>query len=181
MALPQEREYTLEDIYNLPEGVRAELIDGQIFYQAAPGFIHQKILSYLNSTIYNYIKSKDGKCIVLPAPFAVFLNDNDTKYIEPDISVICDPCKITEDGCKGSPDFIIEIVSKASKRLDYYIKLFKYRSADIKEYWIVDPLDKQITVHFFEDTDSPKTYLFTDKIKVNIYNDLVIDFNELDI
>ena len=74
MALPQKQFYTAEDYWSLPEDVKAELIDGQIYYHAAPSRIHQKISSELNAVIRNYIRSKDGVCDVYAAPFAVTLN-----------------------------------------------------------------------------------------------------------
>ena len=88
MSFPKERYYTEEDYYNLPEDVRAELIDGQIFYQAAPSRIHQKMLMALSSAIHNYIRSKKGPCEVYPAPFAVKLRKDRDTIVEPDISVI---------------------------------------------------------------------------------------------
>uniref|UniRef100_UPI0037539F4F Uma2 family endonuclease n=1 Tax=Robinsoniella sp. TaxID=2496533 RepID=UPI0037539F4F len=89
MPLPKEQLYTIDDIYNLPEGTRAELIDGQIYYMAPPSRQHQRIISKLNQSIANYIDSNKGPCEVYPAPFAVFLNADNTNYVEPDISVIC--------------------------------------------------------------------------------------------
>ena len=90
-ALAHANIYTEEDYYNLPENVRAELIDGQIYYMAAPSRIHQKILMFLSKTIANYIDSKDGSCEVYPAPFAVKLfEDDDKTVVEPDITVVCD-------------------------------------------------------------------------------------------
>jgi len=180
MPLPKERIYTLDDIYALPDGERAELYDGQIYYMAPPSTKHQLILNYINNTIYNYIKCNKGSCDVFPAPFAVYLNPDDTKnYLEPDISIICDKDKLDDHGCKGAPDWVVEVVSPSSKRFDYYNKLFKYRNAGVKEYWIVDPLDKTVTVHFFDNPDSPYKYTFSDKVNVNIYNDLYIDFSQL--
>lgn len=181
MALPQEERYTTDFIDSLPDDTRAELIDGQIYYQATPSDSHQSIVFDLGLTIGNYIRSKNGNCKVRLAPYAVYLNNDKENHVEPDISVICDHSKINDDGCHGAPDFIIEVVSPSSKKKDYYIKLFKYRTASVKEYWIVDPLQKIITVHFFEDENSPVQYTFKDKIKVNIYDDLYIDFNELNI
>ena len=91
MPLAQTRLYTETDYYNLPEDVRAELIDGQLIYnQAAPSRIHQAILSELHTIINNYIKSKSGSCRVYPAPFAVKLKSDRKTIVEPDISVICD-------------------------------------------------------------------------------------------
>lgn len=74
-ALAQEKAYTIDDIYNLPEGSRAELIDGHIYDMAPPGRRHQAIARELFSSINSYIKSKAGSCEPFFAPFAVFLND----------------------------------------------------------------------------------------------------------
>lgn len=127
--------YTEDDYYNLPENVRAELIDGQIYYMSAPSKIHQEILMFLSKTIANYIDSKKGPCKVYPAPFAVklFVDDNRT-VAEPDISVICDPNKLTDRGCTGAPDWIVEIVSPSNSRHDYVRKLNLYMDAGVREY-----------------------------------------------
>ena len=178
MALRKEIIYTTEDIYNLPDSERAELIDGQIYYMTPPTFKHQKILNYINIEISNYIKSKKCSCEVVPAPFAVFLTKDNRTYVEPDISVICDKSKITEQGCIGAPDWIIEIVSRSSKQMDYLTKLLKYRSAGVREYWIVDPLKNHIIVHNFE-ADTMEDYTFSDSVKASIYEDLCINFAEI--
>ena len=96
MTLPQERIYTTDDIYNLPDGERAELIDGQIYYMAPPTRRHQLIAGNLFTIINTYIKSRGGSCEPYIAPFAVFLNADDKNYVEPDISVICDKSKLTD-------------------------------------------------------------------------------------
>ncbi len=177
-ALAQEKNYTIDDIYALPDGERAELIDGQIYYMAPPGRKHQDIAGELFGIIREYIKSKNGPCRPYIAPFAVFLNRNDTNYVEPDISVICTPDKLNDKGCVGAPDWIIEVVSPGSRRMDYFTKLFKYRTAGVREYWIVDPDKKRITVYDFESEDT-KDYTFSDTIKVGIYDDLHINFSEV--
>ena len=142
MPLPKNNSYTIEDIFALPEGKRAELIDGQIYDMAPPSPFHQKLVMELSATIRNYIRAKGEFCEVHPAPFAVFLNKDTQNYVEPDISVICDVDKIDHKGCNGAPDFIIEIVSPSSQRMDYLTKLLKYRSAGVREYWIVNPVTK---------------------------------------
>ena len=96
MALPQSETYTVEDIYALPEGQRAELIDGRIYNMAPPVRVHQHLVMNLSAAIHAYIKAKGGDCLVYPAPFAVFLNEDDRNYVEPDISVICDQGKLDE-------------------------------------------------------------------------------------
>lgn len=175
MPLPKEMSYTLEDIYALPDGERAELIDGQIFYMAPPNRKHQGIVGRLNQLIANYIDQNGGSCRVYPAPFAVFLNEDDLNYVEPDISVICDPGKLDDLGCYGAPDWVIEVVSPGSRRMDYFIKLFKYRSAGVREYWIVDPSKNKITVWNFE-KENTEEYTFADTVPVDIYDHFSIDF-----
>ncbi|WP_183771602.1 Uma2 family endonuclease [Catenibacillus scindens] len=169
MPLEQKKQYTVDDIYALPDGVRAELIDGEMYMMAPPGLTHQNISAFLHNTIYSYIHSKHGECVALAAPFAVFLNDDDQTYVEPDISVICDKSKLDEKGCHGAPDWVIEIVSQSSRSRDYLTKLFKYQTAGVREYWIVDPISNQVIVYQFE-TGNVASYPFADEIPVGIYD-----------
>lgn len=172
-AVKKEETYTIEDIYALPEGERAELIDGKIYYMAPPSRTHQKISWKLHQTIANYIDSKNGKCEVYAAPFAVFLNKDDINYVEPDISVICDLAKLDDKGCYGAPDWIIEIVSPGNKPMDYFTKLFKYRTAGVREYWIVDPTKNQVIVYRFE-KETMEEYSFGEDVPVGIYEGFTI-------
>lgn len=167
-ALRKEDIYTIEDIYALPDGERAELIDGKIYYMAPPNTKHQRLVSDLHYQIKDFIKRNNGECEVFPAPFAVFLNGDGINYVEPDISVICDKDKITDKGCHGAPDWVIEIVSPGNKPMDYFTKLFKYRAAGVREYWIVDPSKERITVYSFE-RETMEEYSFGEEVSVGIY------------
>ena len=179
MPFIQPKTYTIQDIYALPEGKRAELIDGQIYDMAPPSMMHQRISFALSRRIADYIDSNNGDCEVFPAPFAVFLNADDTLYVEPDLSVICDKTKITEQGCNGAPDWIIEIVSPSSTRMDYFVKLFKYRTAGVREYWIVNPMKQTVQTYSFTGIEDSNQYSFTDNIPVQIYPDLEIRIADL--
>ena len=179
MALPQEEIYTLEDIYALPDGERAELIDGRIYNMAPPNRTHQKISHLLEWAIENYIRNKKGNCEVYAAPFSVFLNKDDKNYVEPDISVICDKNKLDDKGCVGAPDWIIEITSPSNPETDYGIKLYKYRTAGVREYWIVNPLKRAVIVYDFEHEKLTNLYSFEDTIPVCIYEDLNICIADL--
>lgn len=194
--------YTIADIEALPEGERAELIDGELFWMEAPTWTHQDILMQLSFEISLYIRGKKGKCRVLPAPFAVYIKKDKRNYVEPDISVICDEEKKSEKGCQGAPDWMIEIVSPSSKKMDYERKVKLYREAGAREYWIVDPEAKTVTVYDFEhrgnvhdnghgsehDADthtaacdlSPVRYAFSERIKVGIFEDLWLCLADLD-
>ena len=179
MPLPKPNTYTVEDIYLLPDGQRAELIDGQIYNMAPPSPLHQKLVMELSATIRNYIKSNSGSCEVYPAPFAVFLNQDNYNYVEPDISIICDPNKMNDRGCNGAPDFIIEIVSPSSQRMDYLTKLFKYRTAGVREYWIVNPAKEIVNAYNFEAEEDCNLYSFDDPIPSGIYPGFFVCIREL--
>ena len=100
-------------------------------------------------------------------------------YVEPDISVICDKDKLNDDGCNGAPDWIIEIISPSTERMDYGIKLFKYRSAKVREYWIINPSKQTVMVYDFEHGRNTKQYSFDDTISGCIYQDLKINITNL--
>ena len=175
MPLPRERIYTIDDIYALPEGERAELIDGQLYMMSTPSRIHQKLVSEFTQIIGQYIKSHRGSCEIYPAPFAVFIKEDDKSYVEPDVSVICDKNKLSDRGCEGAPDFIIEVVSPSSRRMDYYRKCTLYADAGVREYWIVDPEKQRTMVYHYEDDAAPMIVPFDQELTVGIYSDLVIN------
>lgn len=179
MAFPQKQVYTTNDIYALPEGQRAELIDGQMYMMAPPNMMHQRIVMNMAGEMRNHIRRKQGGCEVFPAPFAVFLNKDDKNYVEPDISVICDKGKLTDQGCNGSPDMVIEIASPSTSAMDYGIKLFKYRTAGVREYWIINPMTKAVNVYDFEYDKETNQYSFDQKIPSCIFKDFVIRISDL--
>ena len=104
MAIEGGKKYTVSDIEALPEGERAELIDGEMFMMAAPTLVHQDLLMWMSYTIKRYITEHKGRCRVLPAPFAVYIKSDQYNYVEPDISIICDRDKLDNKGCYGAPE-----------------------------------------------------------------------------
>lgn len=189
-ALKDNEIFTVEAIESLPEGQRAELIDGIIYDMASPGATHQRLVSFFDRTIGNYIEAKGGDCEVFPAPFAVYPNKDEYNYLEPDVFVVCDPSKIDEKGCHGAPDWVIEIVSPSSRTMDYLRKLFKYGKAGVREYWIVDPDKERVIVYRFgeegqawecdsDEKEQVEEYGFDEEIGVGIYDeDLTIRIRE---
>ena len=179
MPLLKDR-YTSEDYWNLPEGERAELIDGKFYDMAPPSRIHQKLVFTISRIIGNYIADHHGSCEVYPAPFAVNLDADDRDWVEPDISVICQLDRLVEKGVYGAPDFCIEIVSPSSRSRDYIKKVSKYQNAGVREYWIVDPKRETVLCYYFEGDDYPHMYTFDDIIPVMIYDGkLEINFADI--
>lgn len=179
MELPERGKYTSEDYWNLPEDRRAELIGGRFYDMAPPGFVHQKLVMELSGIIRDYIKSNKGECEIIPGPFAVNLDADETNWVEPDISVICDKEKLTERCCKGAPDLIIEVVSPSSRKMDYSTKNTLYSDAGVREYWIVDPMKEFTTVYRYEEDAAPMIIPFHQEIAVGIYRGLNITISEL--
>lgn len=179
--------YTYADYASLPEEERCEIIDGALYMQAAPSRIHQEILMELSRQIANYLADKP--CKVYPAPFCVRLPDGDEKndediktVVEPDISIICDQTKLDERGCTGAPDMIVEITSPSSARKDRLEKFYKYERAGVKEYWIVEPEEKLVSVFVLGENKRygrPDMYTEGDKIKTSIFPDLVISLKNI--
>ncbi|MBR3539638.1 MAG: Uma2 family endonuclease [Eubacterium sp.] len=175
-AVPAEKKYTIQDIEALSDDKHAELIGGEIYMMAPPSRLHQEIVSEVLTAINNHIRSNNGKCRAYPAPFAVRLFADDSTYLEPDISVICDNEKLTDKGCSGAPDWVIEVVSPESVERDYYRKLMLYQSAGVREYWIINPMERKVNVYFFPEF---QTYEFSNDIPVRIYPGFSIRITEL--
>ncbi|HBI60182.1 MAG TPA: Uma2 family endonuclease [Lachnospiraceae bacterium] len=176
---PYPETITLEQYEAFPEERRIEVFDGIIYDMASPSQIHQSISIQLSTVINNYILRKQGPCSIFNAPFDVKLSDKPLTIVQPDIMVICDKNKLDEKRCNGAPDFIIEIVSPGNPTDDYIRKLYYYKNYGVREYWIVDPRRKIITVNYFENNIISVQYPFDSIIKVNIYDDLFINFSEI--
>ncbi|WP_234028443.1 Uma2 family endonuclease [Lentibacillus sp. Marseille-P4043] len=179
-----DRKYTYADYLSWPEDVRAEIIDGIPYLQAAASRIHQKVLSELHRQIANFLVGKE--CEIYPAPFHVVLDledessreENKEDVFEPDITVVCDESKLDDSGCKGNPDMIVEIISPSTARIDKIKKFNKYEQAGVKEYWIVEPLEKIVSVFILQENQHygrPDLYTDEDQVQVSIFDELAID------
>lgn len=186
MSLPLENRYTLANALTWEEDERIELIYGNPVMMSPPVRAHQKASIELLAQLHDYLKGK--KCEVYHAPFAVrpFERDGDSPedvdtLIEPDITVVCDPSKLDDIGCKGAPDLIMEILSPSTQRHDKLTKFNLYQRAGVREYWIVDPASKSVQVFVLEDGHyAAKDFGSSeDKLKVNILEDCVIDLSQV--
>ena len=174
-------EYTLKDYYALPDGQRAELIDGVIYDMSSPTGYHQLIAGQIYARFLAYISGRKGKCLPFISPVDVQLDCDDRTIVQPDLLILCDPSKYTPARIFGAPDFTAEIISPSTKAKDMFLKVNKYRDAGVREYWIIDPEKKTVITYHFENNDEYAVYSFRDRIPVGIFGgDLVIDFSEID-
>ena len=183
-AVPNEKPYTVADIEALPENQRAELIDGDLYLLASSSRIHQRITTRLSRLILDYIEAHSKPCDVYVAPFAVYIGgaEDNYNYVEPDISVICDETKLTDKGCVGAPDWIIEIVSPSSRQTDYIRKLTLYECSGVREYWIINPDSRTVRTYLFtagENDTYTREYVFDDFIPVQICDGFSIRISDL--
>lgn len=181
---PQKTKYTYGDYLNWTDEQRYEIIDGEVYIMTpAPYRKHQKVLGALHNHFYNYLIGK--KCEVYLAPFDLRLPldnecDNEIKtVVQPDLLVICNQDKLDERGCKGAPDLLIEILSPSSIKRDKQVKRDLYERHKVKEYWIVDYLEKVVEVYILNEEGKyikPEIYSEKDSIVVNIFEgELEID------
>ena len=156
LALRDTHFHTYADYLSWPDDVRYELIDGIAFAMApAPLRVHQEILLELAAQTRNAL---DGKpCRPFIAPFDVRLPRDDEAdsaidtVVQPDLVVVCDRSKLDERGCRGAPDWVIEILSPSTAGHDLIIKRRLYERVGVREYWLVHPTDRTLTVHWLVD------------------------------
>lgn len=184
--LDLKRLYTYSDYLTWRFNDRVELILGKIFkISPAPSSRHQYVSSLINAALVTFLKRKE--CRVFAAPFDVTLPITNKKgesntVIQPDICIVCDHKKIIDKGCNGAPDLIVEIVSKTSVTRDLHEKYNLYEQCGVKEYWIVHPNDKSLSIFFLDKkgkyvVSKPLTY--GDLVESQVLPGLKLDLNEI--
>ena len=170
----------IDDIYALPDGERAELIDGVLYDMASPETLHQMVGGYIYARFLEFISKNKGNCIPLIAPLDVQLDCDNKTIVEPDVMIVCDRDKLYKNRIYGAPDFILEVLSKSTRRRDMVIKLQKYANAGVKEYWMVDIEGRRVFVYIFDEENYPVIYGFDSKVPVYIWGgQCEIDFSEV--
>ncbi len=184
MPLPHENKiYTYADYLSWSEEEKAEILDGTPYMQAAPSWQHQAVSVELTSQFNQYLKGKT--CRVFAAPFDLCIAQSDEAdeaifnvIVQPDLVVICDQTKLRKTGYFGVPELIIEITSPSTVRNDKLLKFNKYEQVGVKEYWIVEPENKLVSVFTLQENQRygrPEIYTENDRIKVSIFSELEID------
>jgi Uma2 family endonuclease len=141
---------------------RYEYIDGEVYLLASPSYEHQSIIMEMANVMYNYFKGK--KCRPLTAPFDVTLTiDDNNNVVQPDMIVICDTENIKEKGrYTGIPTLVAEVLSESTQKKDMLKKLNLYLHAGIEEYWIVNPLRKEVYFYCFAEQDIKEYRVYKD-------------------
>jgi Uma2 family endonuclease len=178
MEALKRKYYTYEEWMSLDDNVLSELIDGQIVMMAPPSMRHQKISGELHGLLWMFLKGKP--CKVFHAPFGVRLAADEDTVVLPDITVVCDPSKLTKEGCVGAPDMVVEVLSPSTSRHDKSWKFDKYLQAGVREYWIVDPQDETVAVHVLENGKyMTRSYIETDTVSVSVLKGCVINLTDV--
>lgn len=178
-----QEHFTYADYAKWPEDERWELIEGVAYAMAAPSRIHQKYILEMSVQIATYLRGKS--CEVYPAPFDIRLpnhneadNDVDTT-VQPDLAVICDKNKLDDKGCRGAPDWIIEVLSPSTALKDMDKKRWLYERHGVKEYWIIHPTDRWVMVYTLKDDRQyglPLMFGMDEPTAVGLFPELLIDW-----
>ncbi len=124
---------------------RYEMIDGVVYDMSpSPTEGHQRVTTAVGSLLFLALK---GRCRTYVSPFDVWpTGDTKDAYVQPDVTVICDSGKITDAGCVGAPDLVVEVLSPSTAGKDRKAKLRLYQRSGVREYWIVDPVMRTVEV-----------------------------------
>jgi len=189
LDLDLTKRYTYADYYSWRDDMRRELYDGFIReIPESPNTKHQTVAGNLLFIFSTFLRKKTTKAI--HAPFDVRLPENSIEIadnqiytvVQPDISVFCDSTKLEERSALGAPDLIIEIVSPKNAKRDVVEKKKLYEKHGVKEYWIVQPHDENISVFLLDANGKyqlENMYAGDDKVKVNCLDNLYIDLTEV--
>lgn len=185
--LDLSKTYTYADYLTWRFEEMVELFKGKVqLMSPAPLRLHQKIAHNLSGEFYTHFKGKT--CDIYEAPFDVRLYKKDKDdnsiltVVQPDICIVCDKSKLDDKGCLGSPDLIVEILSKTSKKRDIHDKYDLYEENGVIEYWIVDPYVKTVDIFVLEDDNYvafANYYEKTDIVKSSLFSELSINWTDI--
>ncbi|WP_059105324.1 Uma2 family endonuclease [Shouchella shacheensis] len=158
MSIPENRRYSIVEYQEICEKYPAkcvEYLDGFVLMSPSPSVEHQRISMRLSATLYNLLKS--SSCEPFAAPFDVELTSDDVEglhIVMPDLAVICNQENLTNNKYKGVPELILEILSPSNQSHDLVYKLDLYMRYGVKEYWIINPLNRSVQLYVLNDERS---------------------------
>lgn len=167
MALAQrdQQHHTYADYLGWPEDIRYELIDGVAWLMApAPDLGHQEIAGEVFFQLRRQLDGQPCRAFIAPVdvrlPRAAEADENIDTVVQPDVLVVCDASQLDRRGVRGAPDFVVEVLSPATAAHDHVRKRRIYERAGVKEYWLVHPVDRMVTVYRLAGTEYGKPDVF---------------------
>jgi Uma2 family endonuclease len=193
VSLDLTKRYSYADYLTWMDDKRREIIDGFVkMMSPAASLTHARISRRLMSAFDRHIDPYHGGCEIFDAPFDVRLPKNGERednqlytVVQPDICVVCDPSKLDGKGCLGAPDMIIEILSPANRKYDLNDKYRLYERSGVKEYWVIEPKNQDVTVFLLDESGKYADGVFysiengNTKIPVNTLPGLEIDAEKI--
>jgi Uma2 family endonuclease len=154
MGLPlrDRQRHTYGEYLSWPEDARYELIDGEAYLMApAPDLAHQDVAGGVFSQIYSQLEGKACRAFVAPVdvrlPKLDEADDQIDTVVQPDVLVVCDPSKLDRRGVRGAPDWVLEVLSPSTAGHDQVLKRRIYEQAGVREFWLVHPMDRVLTIY----------------------------------
>ncbi|MDX9887460.1 Uma2 family endonuclease [Thauera sp.] len=186
LALRKEKHYTYADYLTWPDDARYELIDGEAFLMApAPLIEHQEVAGEVFRQLANQLDGKPCRPYIAPVDVRLPRNDEadaaiDT-VVQPDVLVVCDPSKIDRRGVRGAPDWLLEVLSPSTAAHDQIAKRRTYERAGVREYWLVHPGDRTLTVYVLDNGQygRPEIYELKDETPIGVLPGVSIAWDAL--
>ena len=186
LALRKEKHYTYADYLTWPDDARYELIDGEAFLMTpAPLIEHQEVAGEVYHQLRNQLDGKPCRPYIAPVDVRLPRNDEadaaiDT-VVQPDVLVVCDPSKIDRRGVRGAPDWLLEVLSPSTAAHDQIAKRRTYERAGVREYWLVHPGDRTLTVYALIDGQygRPDIYELKDHTPIGVLPGVSIAWDAL--
>jgi len=152
LALKDKQHHCYGDYLTWPDDVRYELIDGNAYLMApAPDLAHQEVVGEIYRQAANALKGKSCRAFIAPVDVRLpKQNEADERIdtvVQPDVLVVCDPNKLDRRGVRGAPDWVVEVLSPSTSSHDQINKRRLYERHGVREYWLVHPVDRVLTVY----------------------------------
>lgn len=185
LAKRDGKHHTYADYLRWPEDVRYELIDGAAYAMAGPDLAHQEIVGEVFAQLHRALEGHT--CRPFVAPFDVRLpgpgqdDDATDTVVQPDVLVVCDPAKLDRRGVRGAPDLVIEVLSPATAGHDQVLKRHVYERSGVREFWLIHPLDRTVTVYRLIDGAYGKPYIqeLSGNTRVGVLDGVQIEWDTL--
>ena len=186
LALRTEKHYTYADYLQWPDETRYELIDGEAFLMSpAPLVEHQEIAGEVFRQLANQLDGKPCRPYIAPVDVRLPRADEadaaiDT-VVQPDVLVVCDPGKVDRRGVRGAPDWLLEVLSPSTAAHDQIAKRRTYERAGVREYWLVHPGDRTLTVYLLDNGQygRPEIYELKDATPIGVLPGVSIAWDAL--